>query len=136
MPDSSAHPARPSSASKPVTAVVPETRVIKAACPHDCPDTCAMLVDVRDGVALRVRGNPDHGPTAGALCTKVSRYVDRTYHADRLLHPMKRVGAKGEGRFARISWDEALTTVATRLTAIAADDPERILPYSYAGTMG
>ncbi len=112
------------------------TRLVKGACPHDCPDTCAMLVHVRDGVAIRVTGNPEHRPTAGVLCTKVSRYVERTYHHDRLLHPMRRVGVKGEGRFERISWDEALDTIATRLSAIAAVDPERIVPYSYAGTMG
>ena len=112
------------------------TRLVRGACPHDCPDTCALLVHVRDGVALRVTGNPDHRPTAGSLCTKVARYVERTYHHDRLLHPLKRVGAKGEGRFQRIGWDEALDTVAARLGAIAARDPERIVPYSYAGTMG
>jgi anaerobic selenocysteine-containing dehydrogenase len=114
----------------------PAVRIVRGACPHDCPDTCAMLVHVRDGVALRVTGNPDHPPTAGALCTKVARYVERTYHPDRLLHPLKRVGPKGTGRFERISWDEALDTIATRLGAIAARDPERIVPYSYAGTMG
>jgi anaerobic selenocysteine-containing dehydrogenase len=111
-------------------------KLVRAACPHDCPDTCAMLVHVRDGVAIRVTGNPDHRPTAGALCTKVSRYVERTYHHDRLLHPLKRVGAKGEGRFERIGWDEAIETIAMRLACIAAIDPERVLPYSYAGTMG
>lgn len=95
-----------------------------------------MLVHVRDGVAIRVTGNPEHAPTAGHLCTKVSRYVERTYHHDRLMHPMKRVGNKGEGRFERIAWDEALDTIASRLAAIAARDPERIAPYSYAGTMG
>ncbi len=118
------------------TSIDPATRVVKGACPHDCPDTCAMLVHVRDGVAIRVTGNPEHGPTGHALCTKVSRYVERTYHRDRLLHPMKRVGAKGEGRFVRITWDEAIDTVVTRLAAIAAVDPQRIVPYSYAGTMG
>ena len=130
----------PDSSPSPVAAASPSsdgaTQVVRGACPHDCPDTCAMLVTVRDGVAIKVAGNPDHAPTAGALCTKVSRYVERTYHPDRLLHPLKRVGAKGEGRFERIDWDEALGTIATRLAAIAADDPERILPYSYAGTMG
>ncbi len=131
MPDPSS-PTPPAAADDGDDAV----RLVKGACPHDCPDTCAMLVHVRDGVAIRVTGNPDHRPTAGVLCTKVSRYVERTYHHDRLLHPMKRVGAKGEGRFTRISWDEALDTIATRLASIAAVDPERIVPYSYAGTMG
>jgi anaerobic selenocysteine-containing dehydrogenase len=110
--------------------------IVKAACPHDCPDTCALEVHVQDGVAVKVTGSKMHGPTAGVLCNKVSRYTERTYHKDRLLYPLKRVGAKGEGRFERISWDEALTTIATRLGEIAARDPERITPYSYAGTMG
>jgi anaerobic selenocysteine-containing dehydrogenase len=94
------------------------------------------LVTVQDGVATQVRGDPDHPTTAGVLCTKVSRYTERTYHKDRLLHPMKRVGRKGEGRFERISWDEALDIVASRLSEIAARDPQAILPYSYVGTMG
>nr|WP_220809301.1 molybdopterin oxidoreductase family protein [Noviherbaspirillum aridicola] len=109
---------------------------VRATCPHDCPDTCALLVTVEDGVATQVRGDPDHPTTAGVLCTKVSRYTERTYHKDRVLHPMKRVGRKGEGRFERISWDEALDTIAARLREIAARDPQAILPYSYAGTMG
>lgn len=95
-----------------------------------------MLITVEDGVATAVRGDPDHPTTAGALCTKVSRYTERTYHPDRLLYPQKRVGRKGEGRFERISWDEALDTIAARLKPIAARDPQAILPYSYAGTMG
>ncbi len=112
------------------------TRIVHAACPHDCPDTCAMLVTVRDGRATEVRGDPDHPNTAGVLCTKVSRYVERVYHPDRLLYPLKRIGSKGEGRFERISWDEALSTIAARLKAIAQRDARAILPYSYAGTMG
>ena len=113
---------------------------VRAACPHDCPDTCAMLVTVREEqgrrVAIKVAGDPSHPPTAGVLCTKVSRYLERVYHPDRLLHPLKRVGRKGEGRFVRVGWDEALADIATRLKAIAARDPQRIVPYSYAGTMG
>jgi anaerobic selenocysteine-containing dehydrogenase len=112
------------------------TTQVRAACPHDCPDTCALLVTVEDGVATEVRGDPDHPTTAGVLCTKVSRYVDRTYHSERLLHPMRRVGRKGEGKFERISWDEALDEIAARLGAIAARNPQAILPYSYCGTMG
>ncbi len=114
--------------------------IVRAACPHDCPDTCAMLVTVeqRDGrrVAVRVAGDPEHPTTAGSLCTKVSRYLERTYHPERVLHPLKRVGRKGEGRFARVSWDEALDDIAARLARIAAVDPQRIVPYSYCGTMG
>src|SRR5919197_4840330 len=115
-----------------------ETTVVRGACPHDCPDTCAMLVTVEDGRAVRVAGDPDHPFTNGFLCTKVNRYVERTYHRDRLLHPMRRVGPKGRGQFERISWDDALDEIAARLAAIAqsADGPQAILPYSYAGTMG
>jgi anaerobic selenocysteine-containing dehydrogenase len=109
---------------------------ITGACPHDCPDTCSFVTEVNDGVALKVRGNPAHAHTAGALCAKVSKYTERTYHPERLLHPMKRVGAKGVGQFERVSWDEALEDIATRLKAIAARDPQAIQPYSYAGTMG
>jgi anaerobic selenocysteine-containing dehydrogenase len=112
------------------------TTTIRATCPHDCPDTCAMLVTVKDGVAIEVKGDPDHPNTAGALCTKVSRYVERTYHTERLLFPQKRVGRKGEGKFVRISWDEALDIIAAKLKPIAEQDPLAILPYSYAGTMG
>ena len=109
---------------------------VRAACPLDCPDTCALLVTVEDGVATAVKGDPDHPTTAGVLCTKVARYTERTYHDERLLYPLRRVGAKGEGKFERISWDEALRTIADRLAPIAARDPEAILPYSYCGTMG
>ena len=109
---------------------------VRAACPHDCPDTCALLVTVEDGVATEVRGDPEHPTTAGVLCTKVSRYVERTYSPDRILYPMRRVGKKGEGKFERISWDAALTEIAERLKPIAERDPEAILPYSYCGTMG
>ncbi|HEY6826457.1 MAG TPA: molybdopterin oxidoreductase family protein [Gemmatimonadaceae bacterium] len=114
------------------------TTVVRGACPHDCPDTCAMLVTVQDGRAIRVAGDPDHPFTRGFLCTKVNRYVERTYHPDRLLYPMRRVGPKGAGAFARISWDEALREIAERLNDIrsSADGPQAILPYSYAGTMG
>jgi len=113
----------------------PQTQV-RGACPHDCPDTCALRITVQDGRVVKVQGDPDHPPTHGALCTKVSRYAERTHHPDRVLHPLKRVGPKGSGQFARISWDEALDTVASRLREIAARAPEAVLPYSYAGTMG
>jgi anaerobic selenocysteine-containing dehydrogenase len=112
------------------------TTLVRATCPHDCPDTCALLVTVEDGVATEVKGDPDHPTTAGVLCTKVSRYVDRTYHPDRLLTPMRRIGKKGEGKFERISWEQALEEIAARLKPIAERDPQAILPYSYCGTMG
>lgn len=116
--------------------VTKNTTTIRGACPHDCPDTCALLVTVTDGVATEVRGDPDHPTTAGVLCTKVARYTERTYHADRLLYPQKRVGKKGEGKFERISWDEALDTIADRLKKIAVNDPQAILPYCSGGTLG
>lgn len=112
------------------------TTIVRAVCPLDCPDTCALLVTVTDGVASSVKGDPGHPTTAGVLCTKVARYTERTYHAERLLYPLRRIGNKGEGKFERISWDDALDTIATRLSAIAAVAPEAIVPYSYCGTMG
>jgi anaerobic selenocysteine-containing dehydrogenase len=112
------------------------TTQVRGACPHDCPDTCALLITVVDGVATEVKGDPDHPTTAGVLCTKVARYTERTYHPDRLLHPMRRVGKKGEGKFERISWDQAIDEIASRLGSIAARAPQAILPYSYCGTMG
>ncbi|MES2719064.1 MAG: molybdopterin oxidoreductase family protein [Pseudomonadota bacterium] len=116
-------------ASAPVTTV-------RGACPHDCPDTCALKISVQAGRVVKVAGDPDHPPTHGALCTKVSRYPERTYHPERVLTPLKRIGPKGSGQFQPVSWDEALTDIAARLEAIAARDPQAILPYSYAGTMG
>jgi len=114
----------------------PSQTLVRGACPHDCPDTCALRITVQDGRVVKVQGDPDHPPTHGALCTKVSRYAERTHHPERVLHPLKRVGPKGSGRFARIGWDEALDTVASRLREIAERAPEAVLPYSYAGTMG
>jgi anaerobic selenocysteine-containing dehydrogenase len=121
---------------------MPERRVIRGACPHDCPDTCAMLVTIeRNGGgewrAVDVGGDPDHPVTRGFLCTKVDRYLDRTYHSERVLHPLRRVGTKGEGRFERATWGEALDDIASRLKGVIAEHgPQAILPYSYAGTMG
>ena len=111
-------------------------RTVQAACPHDCPDTCAMRVTVQGDKVIKLQGDPDHPTTNGALCTKVSRYAERTEHAERVLTPLKRVGPKGEGRFVPVGWDEALDDIAARLTEIASRAPEAILPYSYAGTMG
>jgi len=117
-------------------ASAPASHTVRGACPHDCPDTCALLTTVENGVAVRVQGNPGHAHTGGVLCAKVSRYPERTYHAERILHPLKRSGPKGSGKFTPVSWDEALTDIAARLAAIAARNPEAIVPYSYAGTMG
>ena len=120
------------------TAAPGATTVVRGACPHDCPDTCAMLVTVENGRAIKVAGDPEHPFTRGFLCTKVNRYVERTYHPDRLLYPMRRVGPKGAGQFERIPWDDAIGEIADRLNAIrgSADGPQAILPYSYCGTMG
>ena len=113
-------------------------RVVHGACPHDCPDTCALetLVDA-EGRAVSVRGRKDHAVTQGWLCAKVNRYLERVYHPERLLYPLKRVGPKGSGSFERISWDEAIAEIATRWTDIRTQHGAQcILPYSYAGTLG
>ena len=122
----------------PVESPIEEPRVVRGACPHDCPDTCATLVTVENGRATRIQGDADHPFTQGFLCTKVNRYLERTYHAERVLAPLRRVGAKGRGEFVETTWDEALDAIAARLNAIvrSADGPQAILPYSYAGTMG
>ncbi len=123
----------PSDAKSPPTALTQ----VRGACPHDCPDTCALLTTVDEhGVATRVQGNPDHRHTDGALCAKVSKYTERSYHPERVLTPLKRIGPKGSGQFAPVTWDEALADIAQRLQSIAARAPEAVLPYSYAGTMG
>ena len=112
-----------------------ETR--HSVCALDCPDTCSLLINVTDGKGSRLRGNPDHPVTRGFLCGKVARYLDRQYSPERLLYPMRRTAAKGEGRFTRITWDDALSEIAERLQAASNQfGPESILPYSYAGTMG
>jgi anaerobic selenocysteine-containing dehydrogenase len=110
---------------------------VRGACPLDCPDTCSWLVTVEHGRAIDLRGDREHPFTRGALCGKVDHYLDALYDPNRLLHPLRRVGAKGEGRFERISWDEALELVAGGLRdAIERHGPESVLPYYHAGTMG
>ena len=102
-----------------------DTQKIKGCCPLDCPDTCAWIAEVDDGRVIRVEGAKDHPFTRGVLCAKVRDYEKRTYAEDRLLHPLKRVGPKGSGSFERISWDDALDTIADRFSKIiAADGPE------------
>ncbi len=122
----------------PKTAEVAAT-VVRGACPHDCPDTCATLVTVDgSGRATRIQGDPAHPVTSGFLCAKVNRYLERTYHPDRLTTPLRRVGPKGAGRFEPCSWDDALSAIGKRLDSIrrGPHGAEAILPYSYAGTMG
>lgn len=115
----------------------PALKIVRAACPHDCPDTCAMLVTVKDGRAIKIGGDPSHPVTQGFLCAKVSRYIERTYHQDRLQYPMRRIGPRGSGQWQRITWDEALDAIAGRFKAISAEyGPEAILPYSYSGSLG
>ncbi|HEY0734632.1 MAG TPA: molybdopterin oxidoreductase family protein [Herpetosiphonaceae bacterium] len=115
----------------------PALKIVRAACPHDCPDTCAMLVTVKDGRAIKIGGDPSHPVTQGFLCAKVSRYIERTYHQDRLLYPMRRIGPRGSGQWQRITWDEALDEIAGRFKSISAEyGPEAILPYSYSGSLG
>ncbi len=117
---------------------VPPAEVRHSVCALDCPDTCSLLINIdENGRGFRLRGNPDHPVTRGFLCGKVARYLDREYHPDRLLYPMRRTGRKGQGQFERISWDEALSSIANRLQQVAdRHGSESILPYSYAGTMG
>ena len=112
-------------------------QIVRGACGHDCPDTCSWVVEVRDGTAERLSGDPEHPFTRGTLCAKVNHYLERVYHPDRVLYPLKRAGSKGEGRFVRVSWDEALADIASRWQAIAAESgAEAILPYSSAGVQG
>ncbi|MGE3256314.1 molybdopterin-dependent oxidoreductase, partial [Pseudonocardia sp.] len=110
----------------------PGTRVVRAACAHDCPDTCAILVTVEDDTVTGVRGDPDHPFTRGGLCAKVNDYEKHAYHPDRVLHPLRRSGPKGSGQFERISWDEAVHEICSRFAAIAAEyGGEAINPFMH-----
>jgi len=107
------------------------------ACPHDCPDTCAMIYTVEDGKLTSVKGNPDHPMTRGALCAKVKDFDQHHYNPDRVLYPMRRSGPKGSGEFTRITWDEALSEIKERWTqVIETHGREAILPYNYLGNEG
>jgi anaerobic selenocysteine-containing dehydrogenase len=112
--------------------------VAHGACPHDCPDTCAWTIAVRDGRAVALKGDAEHPFTRGGLCAKVNHFLDdRTYNPDRLLRPLRRIGLKGSGEFEEISWNEALDTIADRLSAIVSEHGgDAVLPYSYMGTQG
>src|SRR5678815_2812636 len=117
-------------------------KVVHAACPHDCPDACGVLITVEDGRATRIQGDPSHPVTRGFLCAKVAKYLERVYSPDRVLYPMRRIAPKGrplppDQAFARIGWDEALGAIVDRFRALSAEfGPESILPYSYGGTLG
>lgn len=121
-----------------MSATVLKPQTVRGACPLDCPDTCATVVTVEDGRATRIQGDKAHPITQGFLCTKVNRYVERSYDPARVLTPLRRVGPKGSGQFVEASWEEALDDIAARLNAIRHSEhgPQAILPYSYAGTMG
>jgi anaerobic selenocysteine-containing dehydrogenase len=112
-------------------------KTILAACPHDCPDTCSMIVTVENDRVVKVRGNPEHPFTDGRLCVKVNHYEERVHHPDRVLFPLKRTGPKGSGQFTRITWSQALDEIVSRWKQIVAEHgPTAILPYSYLGTEG
>ena len=120
-----------------VAETVKNVKTIKGACPHDCPDTCAWEVTVEDGRATKLVGAADHPFTHGGLCAKVNHYLDRVYGPERLLHPLRRVGPKGKGRFVQVGWDEAIADISGRLKEIVATHGgSAVLPYSYMGTQG
>src|SRR5512135_1506622 len=117
-------------------------KVVHAACPHDCPDACGVLITVENDRATRIQGDPAHPVTRGFLCAKVAKYLDRVYSPDRVLYPLRRRAAKGGAHndprdFERISWDAALDEICRRLRRTSEEfGPEAILPYSYGGTLG
>ncbi|HZJ11617.1 MAG TPA: molybdopterin oxidoreductase family protein [Methyloceanibacter sp.] len=115
----------------------PQRRTFFGGCPHDCPDTCAMIYEVEDGRLIEVRGNKDHPMTRGGLCVKLKDYHDHHYNPDRVLYPLRRVGAKGSRQFARITWDEAIAEITARWKEIIAKHgSQAIMPYSYLGNEG
>ncbi|MET0911618.1 MAG: molybdopterin-dependent oxidoreductase [Ilumatobacteraceae bacterium] len=117
-----------------MSAVEPNTRVVHGTCHHDCPDSCGWHVTVTDGVAVKLRGNPNHPYSDGELCPKVNRFLDRVYSPDRILTPLRRVGPKGSGEFVPTTWDDAMTTIAAQLhRVIDTYGAESVLPYSSAG---
>jgi anaerobic selenocysteine-containing dehydrogenase len=115
----------------------PDVTLVRGACPHDCPDTCGTIIEVRDGRAIRFYADKEHPITQGWLCAKVRPYLERVYHPDRLTHPLRRVGPKGSGGWERVSWDAAIEEIASRWKDIIAQyGAAAILPYSYSGTLG
>lgn len=120
-----------------IDATSKQLTIVRGACPHDCPDTCAMLYHVDDGKLVDVKGDPDHPMTRGALCVKVKNFHEHHYQPDRLLYPMRRTGVKGSGEFERITWDEALAEIKARWTAIIDTyGSQAIMPHAYLGHQG
>ncbi len=114
-----------------------ENGIFPAVCPLDCPDTCGLLLHKENGKIVKVTGNPEHPITQGAICNKVRNMAERVYHPERVLYPLKRIGAKGEGKFERITWEEAIAEIAGRFKEqIREQGPEAILPYNFYGNMG
>lgn len=114
-----------------------DVTVVRGACPHDCPDTCAMLFHVEDGTLIDVKGDPDHPMTRGGLCVKLNNFADHHYRTERLLSPMRRVGPKGLGEFEPITWDDALAEIKERWTSIIDEyGPQAIMPHAYLGHQG
>src|SRR5690606_19232579 len=108
--------------------------IVHGTCHHDCPDSCGWTVTVDQGVAVKLRGNPEHPYSRGELCPKVNRFLDRVYAPDRILHPLRRTGPKGSGQFEQITWDAALAEIAERLTTTLTEHGgEAVMPYSSAG---
>lgn len=114
-----------------------ETKIVRGACPQDCPDTCAFLYHVEDGKLVEVTGDPNHPMTRGGLCQKLKGFAEHHYHPDRLLYPLKRVGPKGSGQYERITWDEALARIKSEWTQIVAQyGSQAIMPHAYLGHQG
>ena len=113
-------------------------KIVHGACPHDCPDTCAWQVNVNDkGIATELKGDPDHPFTRGSLCTKLKRYRERVYHKDRILYPLMRSGRKGDGKFVRISWEQATDVIINKLQdGLKTHGPLTAMPSNFAGTIG
>lgn len=115
----------------------PKGDIVYNACPRNCHDTCTILSEVVDGRIVRMKGDPENPITAGGLCVKMNHYINWVYHPDRILHPMKRVGKKGQGKFERISWEEAYDTITEKFNEIIDEfGSEAIMPYSYSGNLG
>jgi anaerobic selenocysteine-containing dehydrogenase len=114
-----------------------DTKTVRGACPQDCPDTCAFIYHVEDGKLVEVTGDPAHPTTRGGLCVKLKDFAGHHYNPDRLLYPMKRVGPKGSGKYERISWDEALSTIKSKWTDIIDQyGSQAIMPHAYLGNQG